>query len=50
MQEYKVPFENVQRYAKEAKTVEMAIGCIIDFAKERFMGSLTGKYAPEVLA
>ena len=50
MQDYKVPFQIVLKYAKEAKTVELAISCIVDFANEKFMGSLAGKYAPEVLA
>ena len=50
MQDYRVPFENLQRYAKDVRTIELAIGCIIDFAKEKFLASLTGKQAPEVLA
>jgi hypothetical protein len=50
MHGYKLPFDNLQRFAKDPRTIEMAIGCIIEFAKDKFLSSLTGNQASEVLA
>lgn len=50
MHGYKLPFDNLQRFAKDPRTIEMAIGCIIEFSKDKFLSSLTGNQASEVLA